>query len=67
VRAAERGQEVVERGLVGDVDGGDLEAPLVLVGVEQIVISHADIEQMAGSDAGRVTVVVFGAGCGQGD
>ena len=62
VRAAERGQEVVEGDLVGDVDRRELEAHLVLVAAKDVVMSHREIEVMPGSDARRVVVVIFGSG-----
>ena len=40
VRSAERGQEVVYRGLVGQVDDREAQAPPVAVRLEQIVIAY---------------------------
>ena len=54
VRAAEGGEEVVERVLVGDVDGGEVEIDLVAVGVEEVVFAERDVEEIARRDAGRV-------------
>jgi len=42
-----------------------LEAPFIFVVVEQIVVADADVEEIAGSDAGRVVVVVLGAWAGR--
>src|SRR5882757_3144599 len=61
VRSAEGREEVVEGSFVGDIDGRELEAPFIFVVVEQIVVAEADVEEIAGSDAGRVVVVVLGA------
>ncbi len=61
MRAAERGEEVVERVLVGDVDGGQVQVHLVVLLVENVVLSERDIEQVARCDAGRIVVVVFSA------
>ena len=47
VRAAEGGKEVVQRIFVGQVDDGELSAPLVSVAVKQIVVSDRKIEQVA--------------------
>ena len=58
VRAAERRQEVVERGLVRQVDGGEAQAPLVMVAMEQVVVPHAGIEQVAWFDARRIVIDV---------
>ena len=67
VRAAEGGEEVVEGVLVGDVDGGEAQAPLVLVAVEEVVLAEGGVEEVARGDAGRVLVVVLGAGSGDVD
>ena len=60
VRAAEGGEEVVERVLIGQVDGGKRQTPFVLLPVEEIVVAHGHIEQIAGSDARRFVIVIFG-------
>ena len=62
MRAAEGGEEVVERVLVGDVDGRQVEIRLVLVRVEDVVLADRDVEQVARRNARRVVVVVLGAG-----
>ena len=67
VRSAERAQEVVERLFVGQVDDRKPNAPLVTVTVEQIVVANAEIKQMAGRDAWRVVIVIFGPGCWKAD
>src|SRR6266550_5198361 len=59
VRSGEGGQEVVERDLVGDVDGCDLKAPLVFLTAEKVVIADRDVEEMAGSDALGIAVVIL--------
>src|SRR5258706_2403389 len=64
VRPAERRKKVIERVLVGQVDGGQLRAHLVLVAMEHIVMSHGEIEKMAWCDARRVVVIVLRAGSG---
>lgn len=38
MRAAERGQEVVQRVLVGHVNGSELQTPLVSIALKQIVV-----------------------------
>jgi len=48
VGAAEGGEEVVEGVFVGEVDGGEAEAPLVLVAVEEIVLANGGVEEVAG-------------------
>src|SRR5258706_14786929 len=40
MRPGEGRQEVVERDLVGDIDGCDLKAPLVFLAMEKVVIAH---------------------------
>src|ERR1700722_1100807 len=62
MRAAEGGEEVVERVFVSDVDGGEVEVGLEALLVEEVVFADGDIEQVARGDARRVMVVVFGAG-----
>jgi len=59
VRSAERGQEIVQRGLVRQVDDREAQAPLVVVAVEQVIIAHAGIEQVSRVDAGRIVIVVL--------
>src|ERR1700722_15398284 len=60
MRAAEGGKEVVEGIFVGDVDGRELQADFALVSVEQVVVSHRHVEEVARRDARRVVIVVFG-------
>ena len=67
VRPAERGQEVIQRVIVGDVDRGQVEVHLVAVGVEEVVLADRDVEQVARSDARWVVVVVPGARRGNPD
>ena len=61
VRAAEGREEVIQRFLVGQVDDGEAQAPLVAVAVEEIVVADGEIEEIARCDARRILVVVFGA------
>src|ERR1035441_174503 len=67
VRARERREEVIERVLVGEVHGGQVEAPLVLVAVEQVVLAQRRIEDIPRRDALRIVVVVACVGRGNGD
>ena len=67
VRSSEGGKEVIKRYLVGDIDGRELETPLVLVTAEKIVVAYRDVEQMASRDARRVVVVILGTRRGNGD
>src|ERR1700675_3497246 len=59
MRAAKGGKEIIERGLVRQIDGGETQAPLVTVAVEKIVVPYAGIEQVARSDALWIVVVIF--------
>lgn len=59
VRAAEGGEEVVERVLVGKVDGLEACAPLVFVAVEEIVIANGCVEEIPGSDSCGIVVRVL--------
>ena len=67
VRAAEGGEEVVERVFVGNVDGGEAQAPLVAVAVEEVVGTEGGVEEAARCDARRILVVVLGSGSGDAD
>ena len=64
MRAAEGGEEVVERVFVGDVYRGKMQAPLVLVAVKEVVFADGRIEEIARRNAGRIGVVVARAGLG---
>ena len=44
VRSAKRRKEVVQRPFIGDVDGGQPEAPAVAITVKQIVMAYGQIE-----------------------
>lgn len=59
MRAAESGEKVVQRVVIGEVDKLDLRAPSVLVPFEKIVIADREIEKAAMSDAGRILIVVL--------
>ena len=63
MRPAERGQEIIKRNLVGDVNRGHAEAPLVLVAAKQIVIAHCNVEQVARRDSWRIVIVILGSRC----
>ena len=67
VRPAESGQEIIERNLIGDIDRGHAQAPLVLVAMKKIVISHRKVEQVPRRNAGRIVIVIFCPGCRNGD
>src|SRR5439155_7727449 len=54
VRAAERRQEVIKRNFVRQVDHSEAQAPLVAIGVEQVVVPDAQIKQVTRRDAGRI-------------
>src|SRR5690349_20222491 len=61
------GKEVIHRTLIGHIDRGELKTPFVFISAKQVVIPHRQIEQMTGSDAGRVVIVTFCSGCGYGE
>src|SRR5438874_5228110 len=63
MRSAERGQEIVERRFVGQVDNCEAQAPLVMVGVEEIVITHAGVKQVARFDARRIVIHIECRAC----
>src|ERR1700682_1624839 len=58
VGSAEGGEEVVKRDLVRHVDDGHASAPFEAVFVEQIVITEAEIKEVARCNTGRIMVVV---------
>src|SRR5436305_1683759 len=55
----EGGKKVIERCLVGDVDSAYLQAPLVSVAVEEVVMTYGHIKKMAGCNTGWIVVVIF--------
>src|SRR5712664_1061678 len=63
MRSAERGQEIVERHLIGQVDGREPQAPLVTIAMEEAAVSTAGIEQVARVDAWRIVVVILRSTC----
>jgi hypothetical protein len=62
VGSAEGGEEVVQGYTVGYVDGRELQAPFVFVTVEEVVVSHGNIEEMTWRDASGVVIGIVGAG-----
>lgn len=64
VCAAEGGEEVIECVLIGYVDSGQDDAPVPGAVGEEIAVSDGEVEEAAGFDAGRVMVIVAGAGSG---
>ena len=44
VSSAERGQEIVESGLVSYVDHRELQAPTVTIAVQQVVMTNCDVK-----------------------
>src|SRR5260370_31051156 len=63
VRAAEGGEEVVQRVFVGDVYRCQAKAPLALVAVEEIVFAERYIEEIALGDPPPVLVLPLRARC----
>src|ERR1039458_746639 len=64
MRAAEGGKKVIQRVLVGNIDGRNVQVRLEAAGVKEIVLADGSVEQVAGRDARRVLVVVAAAGRG---
>ncbi len=60
MRSAEGGEEVVKRHLVGQVDGRKPSAHLMVVCMQDVVQTGADIEQVSRRDAGRIGVSILG-------
>src|ERR1019366_3821959 len=67
MRAAKRGQEVVQRVVVRQVNDVQLCAPLVFVRLKQVVISDRQVEETSRRDALWIVIVIFGAGRGHRD
>src|ERR1019366_3201684 len=61
VCAAERGQKVVQYVVIRQVDEVHLRAPLVPIGLEQVVISDRQVEEVPCPNARRVVVVILGS------
>ncbi len=59
--AAEGGEKVVKRIVVGQVDYGKLSTPTILVSVEEIILTQREIEEISRRDAGRIVIVVLGS------
>ena len=64
MRAAERGQEIVEGFLVGYVDYREAQTPLVAVAVEKVVVSNGGVKQAPRVNAWRVVVIILRPGRG---
>src|SRR6202035_4489652 len=62
VGAAERGEEVVQRIFVRQVNDSELSTPLVPVSVKHVVMAHRQVKQVTGSNAWRILVIVFRVG-----
>ncbi len=56
---AEGGEKVVQGHLVGQVNNGEAQAPLEAIAVEQVVVTHAGVKQVAWGDSLGIVVVVF--------
>ena len=59
VGAAESGQKIVERQLVGQVDNRELSAPFSFVAVEDIVVADGHIEKIARANSLRIVIIIL--------
>ena len=59
--AAERGQEVIKRDVVCEVDNGESRHDAVVLSVEEVLGTDGDIKQMPGRDTWRIMVRIRGA------
>jgi hypothetical protein len=59
--STESRKKVVQRGFVSDIDGAELQAPLIAVTVEKIVVSNRQIKQVTGRNSGRIMIVILGS------
>jgi hypothetical protein len=62
--AAECGKEVIQCGLVRDIDGGQLQADFVLIAMKQVVVAHSQVKQVSRLNALWIVVVIFRVGRG---
>ena len=63
VGSTERGNKVVERFFVRQVDDRETETPLISVAVvKKVILPNGQVEQVPGRDARRLVVVVFRPG-----
>lgn len=65
--STESGEEIIERVVVGQIDNGELSAPLVFISVQQVIVSDGEVEQIALLNARRLVIVVFSACCRDAD
>ncbi len=59
MRTAEGREEVIKRVTVGQVNDRELRAPAVFVAPEQVIFPYGQVEQVTGSDARRVVIVIL--------
>lgn len=59
MRAAERGKEVVQCDFVREVDRRELQAPFETITAKQVVLSHAQIEQIAWLYPHGIVVIIL--------
>ena len=64
MRSTEGGKKIIERLFVRQVYHRQASAELVLVTVENIVMSQGDVEEVPGCHARRIVVVVLRTGRG---
>jgi len=64
--AAESGQEVIQRHLVGQIRHREPEHRFVVLGVEQIVGAYRDVKEISWLHAIRIVIVILGASLRQG-
>ena len=64
MRAAEGGEEVIQRHLISQVQHRELQPQLHLLGVQHVVVADADIENAVRGDARRIGIVILGSSLG---
>jgi hypothetical protein len=64
MRAAKRGQEVVKREFVGEVEDREAQIGLPLVRVKDVVPTYGHVEEVAWRDPRRIQIVVLRARSG---
>ena len=60
--SAERGQEIVKRDFVRDIDRREAKTPFVFFTFEEIVISHREVKQVTWRYAGRIMIIILCSG-----
>ena len=64
MRTTECRQKIIERSLIGDIEGCELEGCFQPFRVEEVICANTKVEQVTGGDTRRIVVVIFRTGRG---